>query len=533
MRVLAIACAFVLAASAQRPEQATGSISGRVLEGRGGPPIRGAAVVVSEMDQGLGMAWSGPDGRYLIENVPVGRYSVIAVKPSHSNYAVRAEVRAGETTRGIDIPMPPSAVLAGRVRDRDGLPVEGAVVRVQRMHRYFGRPTLAVNAVPPTSDRGEFRTSSRAFLDCFLVLQPPSKPDVAGVYRLLHPPLFYPAAVNPAEAQPVRVDPGVKAETFDFETPAPADTAMLILARTSEPGAPARSCTQCRFSLQARHAETWLEVLTGQSDRSGRIEIHGVHPGTYRIAVFASEAGEAFAGYDMVIAEKGQLRRFEVTAWAANHVPVQLTLVDPPEELRDEAAEWAGGLDADLLDPLYPARRRTGVVHIAGRGLAGHGRLPLPPGEWALRLYKSDPLPDKAYIQEVLVGGRPQLGPFVTVTSRGYSSRIEVRIGFATPRLTGRVTPFDPRDPLRPLVRAVADPAGGYSQDASLVVREGGEFDSGSELGPGTYLVYAVSPAARDLDFSDPALRARYAHYGKRVVLEPNGSHRVDLEAIP
>jgi hypothetical protein len=536
MRSILLACLLASPALAQPSNQPTGGVSGRVVNGSGGVPVRGAFVQLTGIraSEEFGSTWSGEDGRFSIEGIPPGRFVLNASKPAIGNYGFPVEVRSGAVTRDVEIPMQGPAVLAGRVTDADDLPVAGARASIEGLGHQYGRIFAFGRGAAETDDRGELRATldspGRRYM---VVLQPPAKPDVAGTYRLLHPPLFYPNAVNPAEAQPVRIDRGMKIETLDFEAPGPADTHLLILAKAGVPGQSPRSCVRCSFSLQARHAETWLEVLSGQSDRSGRIEIHGVHPGTYRLAVIEGSSGELYAGYeDFVIAEKGQTKRYEITAWAANSIPVTVTLVDPPEDLRDEEAEWRAALIVTPLEPRYPGGYRPPIIPVQGRGTTATTRMALPPGQWALRLNEQPPLPRSVYIEQVIWGGRPQRGPFMGVSRQGFSARVEVRIGFAAPTLTGTVSGGDPAGRLAPLVRVQPEPPDGYGHETTLVVASDRSFST-EELSPGTYTVFAVLPSARDLDFSDPEVRARYANHGKRVVLEPGGSHRVELEAIP
>ncbi|MEZ5363399.1 MAG: hypothetical protein R2748_13910 [Bryobacterales bacterium] len=84
---------------------------------------------------------------------------------------------------------------------------------------------------------------------------------------------------------------------------------------------------------------------------------------------------------------------------------------------------------------------------------------------------------------------------------------------------------------MAPVIRAIADPPGGYGQDGEVMANADGTFAM-TELRPGAYKIFAVLPSARGLDFTDPEVQARYAQYGERVVLESGGSQRVDLETV-
>jgi hypothetical protein len=533
MRAALPAVLLAVAAAAQQPQQSEGSISGRVTVGPDRRPVRGAAVVVEQQRGESGLVWSGENGYYRVGGLPPGRYLVNAHKPGLGSYGRPVEVRAGEETRGIDIPFAARSAIAGRVRDAEDLPVEGATVSLRTTPWQRGRQSFPTYDAATTDDRGEYRASVRPGADHILALCPPFLPGVAGRYWLAHPPLFHRNALEPAQAQPVRADAGVKLETVDFEVPPPAPTVLRIQTLAAELGEQPRSCVRCAFAVFAPHAGGWVQVTQrGQSDRQGRIEIHGLYPGAYRIGAVGRSADLVYWGYEDVAVEEGSPRGYELTAWAPGPVRARVTLMDPPESLRGEETAWTASLRATVLDHVYPVRPRGGPYVLQGAGAAGHGELFLPPGESELRLFVRPPLPQSAYIEEVRIAGRPQPGPYATVSREGRAPAIEVRIGFATAKLSGKVSGFDPNEFPRPLVRAIAQPPDGYGRDTPLIVEDGGAIRE-TELQPGTYLLFAVSGLARDLDFADPGVQARYANYGKRVTLAPGESVRVELEAIP
>ena len=534
MRVSALLCLFAGIAAAQ-PDQPTGSVSGRVTRHGSGEPVRGAAVVAGRGMQESGLAWTGADGRFTIKELAPGSHNIAVIKPALGFGNRYATVKAGEETRGIDITITPRAVIAGHVRDSEDLPVEGARVSLQTRYWYKGRPHFSVQDARSTDDRGEFRAAPDPS-SYFVALQPPSHPGLAGRYRLLHPPLFYPNALNPAEAQPVAWKPGV--QQLDFEVPEPADTVVRVQTLAGKAGEEPRTCVRCIFRVLGRNGLSWIEVLSGEADSQGVIEIRGLHPGLYRFAVGRPFGSDIHAGYVDVVAEEGQVRTETATAWAASPAPVRLTFVDPPEGFRSDQQSRRFRLTASVLDPPYPSFATNTGAMISGKGLSASGTLPLTPGEWALDFGGPGDLGGKVYMEQILVAGQPRRSPFVRVSQGGRVSPIEIRVGFATGKITGKVTgmpSFEPgHDRSRGFIYAIPDPGDGYTKRLEGVPIRHGEFEI-LQAPPGGYILFAVGPNAGEprLQFDDPAVQARYANYAKRVTLEPNETVRVELEAIP
>jgi hypothetical protein len=85
-------------------------------------------------------ATSGPDGGFVIEQLPSGQYRVFAEKPGFSNLLVQpgrmeggriVELEASGAATGIDLVLRRTGSLAGRVTRPDGTPVEKARVVTQ------------------------------------------------------------------------------------------------------------------------------------------------------------------------------------------------------------------------------------------------------------------------------------------------------------------------------------------------------------------------------------------------------------------
>jgi protocatechuate 3,4-dioxygenase beta subunit len=130
------------------------NLDGQVLDGRG-RPVAGARVALALAEDARDFPWAQPDellsaareglrwvsadeqGRYDLGQVPAGQGLSLAAFPpagatteDFGQIAAKFELREGER-RSIELTLLPVKVLAGQVLDRDGAPLQGAVVELE------------------------------------------------------------------------------------------------------------------------------------------------------------------------------------------------------------------------------------------------------------------------------------------------------------------------------------------------------------------------------------------------------------------
>jgi len=123
--------------------RAGGSITGRVLAERAdGDPAPLAEAHLGAVPRGLRNlrcaeevltathCVSGPDGTFVMRNVPPGDVDIIAIERTHlPAIGARASLADGVTLQAADIVLKPGAMVAGRVVDARGAPVAGVALR--------------------------------------------------------------------------------------------------------------------------------------------------------------------------------------------------------------------------------------------------------------------------------------------------------------------------------------------------------------------------------------------------------------------
>jgi RNA polymerase sigma-70 factor (ECF subfamily) len=166
------------------PLNRSGTVAGRVTDADG-RPIESAGVTLWEgLPIGGAVLWSGrktaftrPDGQYEIETVPAGTYQLRVLPPgvySSGNSPLSGVIHSpilvieGERTE-VNVNLRPGPVIAGRVVDQSGQPIQDAVVRAS-VHQpgtsgwsmAFQTFSPPFERVAPTDAGGHFRLEGLA-----------------------------------------------------------------------------------------------------------------------------------------------------------------------------------------------------------------------------------------------------------------------------------------------------------------------------------------------------------------------------------
>ena len=278
------------------PRDAT-VITGRVLS-VDGRPVPGAEVMTLLLASGrrrTRQAVSDADGTYqlLFPGEIGGTFSLTARRPGFlpSAYGLGPPrdwpdpivVSPGRTVT-TDITLLRPGVIAGRLFDESGDPVEGAAVRAMRLTYSDGRrhlvpaPTFGVLTVR-TDDLGRYRLPGLAPGSYYVsaaigqILSTDSTRDVPG-----YAPTYYPGTPSPAEGQPVAVGRSQEVIGVDFSI-ARMHTAR-VAGRALEANGDA--ITGGLALAPSRRSGALVELQLGaRIERDGSFEFLNVPPGEY------------------------------------------------------------------------------------------------------------------------------------------------------------------------------------------------------------------------------------------------------------
>ncbi len=201
--VLAIAGSLVLAVHAQ----SSVLIRGRVVTADTGDPLPHARVVIYNDATPLPAIFSDGQGQFSSAPLPQGRYRLTANKPGYAPTSV-----ARLSPDGVDVRMPRSAAIAGRVFDRFGEPA--ANIQMQLFVQGPDRTKLgALHKRTTTDDLGEYRFGGLAE-GTYVVSAAGLQPDARGGFDRV--PVYYPGVAAIGDAQNIDLHPGDEKLGVDF-----------------------------------------------------------------------------------------------------------------------------------------------------------------------------------------------------------------------------------------------------------------------------------------------------------------------------
>jgi hypothetical protein len=278
-----------------KPATGTGSISGKVTAADTGVPMRRAAVSLNG-PAGQRMTYTDADGRYQFTNLPPGTYTLVmsagmfraayqslgyGVSRPGGPTSLRGrpiELAEGQRVEHIDVALPRSGVITGRVTDGDGLPASRVQVGAL-MLRLGSEPMQTVGA--QTDDLGQFRLYGLAAGD-YIVMANPSMgvqamPTESDVEPTGFGPTYAPGTPSRADAARIRVAPGTEA-SIDIRL---TETRVYSITGTvmNSQGETGRS-----MSVMLMRSESNAPSSVGMSvATSGTFTLRNVPPGEYEV----------------------------------------------------------------------------------------------------------------------------------------------------------------------------------------------------------------------------------------------------------
>lgn len=412
-----IAGALMLAPSVLGQSAQFTRISGVVVTTDATPkPVRRAIVALSGGPLALSLnAITDDEGRFEIADVPAGRFTISASRASYVTIAFGASepgrvgvpivVEAGQRLTGIRLQLARGAAISGTVRDADGEPTPGAIVRLAKRS---GADRVTLPLTVETDDRGNYRFFGLAAGEYFVVarrdvpytasqlhvasseeidrvLQELGRGvrdfDAPGVPRrnaaseraVAMSPVWYPSSTSSEDATPIALQAGEERTGADI-------TMNLIPVMTIDgsvlPPAGRDWPSNVNVSLFPAKVGVLAPALLESPSQAngGRFRFGGVTPGTYFVVAETLSPGMADA-----------LRARGATAPPADYLWATDTVVTSGADLTGVALALAPGLRMHgriAIESTTGQRRpdlttaRVGITATwPGRGNAANARL--------------------------------------------------------------------------------------------------------------------------------------------------------------
>jgi protocatechuate 3,4-dioxygenase beta subunit len=315
--MLALLLAFhPAAAAAQQPDSSpaaaaqTWHISGKVIDARSGQALARCVIEINPTDnrsQSLSLE-TGDDGRFDFGSVRSGKYELNAAKrgyltqsyQEHEGFSTAIAVGPELKTDDLIFNLTPQAIFYGTVSDETGEPIRRAQVRLYEDRDLDGIRSTQQRQTFSTDDRGMYEIPNVAPGNYFLSVsaQPwyaagmngvrspmqsnDGQPLLDSALDVAYPTIFYPDAVDSDDAIPIPIRGGERIEANMTLIAQRAMHLHLALAGGQERD-PSVSIERTVFGQPERMPTSM------QTNNEGGVEINGVLPGRYEVAVSYSD----------------------------------------------------------------------------------------------------------------------------------------------------------------------------------------------------------------------------------------------------
>ena len=531
-----------------QPQTQTGTavIKGRITAADTGRPLRRARVTASAPELGRARDVSTDiDGRYEIKDLPPGRYSIAVNRSGYLRlrYGQRRPLEQGKQLElasaqildSIDFAMPKMSVIAGRVTDELGDPIEGANVFAMRLDYWQGRRRVVPGSqVTRTDDVGRYRITGlmpgaywvMATIRETWTITEDGKTEVLG-----YAPTYLPGTTNLAQAMRVTVGIGQESGATDFPL-VPGRAAKVSGVATDARGMPlAGGSIGISQETTGTEGGMFTSVGGGLVAADGTFSVPNVPPGEYKIRATAAGNRQPGAPAEIVtqaLTVDGQdiegLRLTTTAGWSMSG-RIRSESGEPLSVARSRVSLLANLVSPDL-EPRTSGMSTNSQIRddwtFAITNIFGPSRLHVTvPSGWA--------------VKSVLRGDRDLTDEAMDMSSGEQLSDVEVVVTNVVTRVNGRLTDTGGKTSADGTVLFFAAQPDKWF-DRSRWIRAARPDQDGAfqieGLPAGEYLAVALD-YVQDGVWNDPEYLASLAPSAQKVTLRAGESLNVPLKIVP
>lgn len=519
-----------------------GTVSGRVVTAADGSPLRGAHAALipvnSRSDQHMYAAVSDDDGRFLVKDVPAGKYTFFAVRAGY----VQQHYKSHGTDEGAVLTLSPgqkidevlfrltrAAVITGRVMDEDSEPLVGVrVVALQKPSEdeledegasSARRQELRPVGGDQTDDRGLYRIFGLQPGEYYIRASDKDEPTQGvsstdsefWVQRYLgseYAPTYFPGVPQVDQAEVISLKPGEETQAdLTLRRIQTAEVAGHVIS----PNGPAK---RAMVQLAPKDQQDFASQYEDTTDDAGSFKMKGVPPGSYILWVYQSPnqdyqyemsaqqklevSGENIESLTVAVGIgatiEGRVRSSTPGSFTTGRLHLSLAAID-----EDNLGSWHGIVNKDGTFELKSVRDGNYAVHLWG-------------------------LEQGWYMKSVRFGGEDVLEKGLQLENASAGGHLEIVVSSASAQLEGSVVEDD-----QPLVgatvRVTPDPETPYNKFRRSGTRtdQAGHFSFPSPA-PGKYQVIARSPA--------PAENGHPKSEPQSITLSEHDKKTLDLKIV-
>ncbi len=519
------------------------SIEGKVTNALTGEPVKKARISLDHMgrqDNASYSATTDAGGRFAIQDVDPGDYILSAERNGFARlrYGDRGPnrpappftLKAGARVNDVAFRLLPHAVIAGRVLDEDGEPMESVQVGVMRFVFQGGKRRLVPAGNASTDDLGEYRIFELE----------PAKYYLSATYRRPaltvtneraaadgseeegYAPTYFPGTSDPASAVAIEMAAG-KVLTGTEITLRKTRTVRVRgrVTNSMSEGLP----RNVMLHLVPRNTmlEGFFSQLTTQParNRGGAFEFRGVTPGAYLLMAQWSDEGGGYRVKQSV----------DVGNNSIDDVAVVLT---PSLEVKGQVR-----IDG-------PAQENSGRLHVSleaqgplSFSMGGPGAAVKEDGTFTLEHVSADHytvhvlgLGDNLYLKSVRMGDVDGMETGIDLTS-GAAGILEILLSPNGGQVDGTVADSNQQPAAGvTVVLAPDEPHRGQSMLFKRATADASGHFNIKGITPGDYKLFAWQDVESDA-YQDPEFLKPYETRGEAVTIRDGGHETMQLSVIP
>jgi protocatechuate 3,4-dioxygenase beta subunit len=534
------------------PPQDLCTVEGQAFDASTGQPLRKATISMNGVHS-YG-ATTDAAGKFSVSGIEPGQYRVNATHTGFLNAQYNArrpdgpgaplELARGQKVTGADFRLTPHGVIAGRMLDEDGDPLQNVQIMLLRTTYNRGRKQLQQSSGGNSNDLGEYRISG---------IQP-GKYYLCAIYRGRlggmtmmdggfsvaggpaqqqedYAPTFYPGVTDIAAAVPMDMKPGqqlqginlklAKIHTVSVKGTVINATAVPVVTEQL-PGLSPR--INVSVQLEPRNSMTSLVMNQGSGVRpNGTFEFPSVAPGSYNLVAMTNNG--SLRHFAMLPIDVGNANLEGVTltinpgVTVSGHIRVDGETTDPIPSFQLRFSPWAPGFN---VGPPQPAKAD------ASNNFSFDD---VNPEHFEVNV---SPLPGTFYLKSIRAGNTDVLANGLDLTGGG-AAALDVVIGVNAPQITGAVQDPATQQPAVG-VTVVLVPQEKERREVSLFYRTASTDQNGNftmaRVNPGEYKVYAWDDVENGVWF-DPDFLKPVESKGSPVSVREGSPVSVQLTMIP
>ena len=533
---LVYSCAILSAQNGpQRPEPSAASggfrIAGVVVSATSGAPLGGARVTLADTRNPRDAQWriTAQDGRFEFNRLSAGKYFLAGARrgfiptayEQHQQFSTAIVTGATLETENLILRLVPAATISGKVFDESGEPVHDATVRLYRENHDFGVSRITPASQETSDDRGFYEFwplipgiyfVSAAARPWYAVHPPPSHLEgaaspsqaVNASLDVSYPTTFYADTTEADAATPIRLKAGDELQIDIHLEPVPSLHLLFHVSENGQNGISAPTLQKRVFDSVEQPGYDGIDQVSADT-----YEMTGVTAGRYTVRLHSSTAGEADQTTEMNLTQDSQ----ELDSSRAEPLGSLTLSVRIAGEEKLPQQLFVALRDARLRPLYFQTVDPNGDVHFEGIPAGRYTIVATSPG-------KEYVVSQTSTLSSVTSGNSFDLAP-------GSSLSLSALLVSGTASVEGFVKRSGKAAAAVMVVLVPTD----SESNIELFRRDQSDFDGSFVLGdvvPGSYKVIAIEDGW-NVDWSVPAVLARYTPRGQKVTIDPQMQGSVSL----